>query len=372
VYDTLKNIHAAWLLTPRDDLGIVCPREVMLERHNHLKRDLQDRREQWSQLGECPPGLEKSSFAFRYGGFGTHELVMYYELVRELLWSTWNHLEKLSRSQNVSHRPESLMPGDFLITEVPRLERDRDEWHDTPDPECHMRTPRSIIHRERRRLPEVVSGEEAMIDPDCPCCQMMCDTPGPIFWHLDGSEMDDDFAFDFHHSTREEWEEERRRWEESWKRIDDEREERRRLGVTDCSAGEPGDDSLWTSSFSVGAAELPLGGRVFGIGCHLAELIAVLRDDMDREEAPASVQQFINQLNRNFGNLRELLKAGPSMVETLFDPVIGCFVETLAEVSAVRLDLAPKCEALAHKVKNLLNDSPPTSAGGSSVSEIPF
>jgi hypothetical protein len=31
---------------------------------------------------------------------------------------------------------------------------------------------------------------------------------GPSFWHLDGSSMDDDFAFDMYHRTREEWEEE--------------------------------------------------------------------------------------------------------------------------------------------------------------------
>src|SRR5262249_3269288 len=76
-YDTLKQIHAAWLLTPREDLGGACPREIALDRHDHLVWDLQDRCEQWALLGECPLGLKKSSHAFRYGGFGTHELVKY-------------------------------------------------------------------------------------------------------------------------------------------------------------------------------------------------------------------------------------------------------------------------------------------------------
>ena len=153
-YDTIKQIHAAWLLTPRDDLGGACPREVALDRHDHLMWDLQDRCEQWSLLGECPRGLAESSHAFRYGGFGTHELVKYYDLVRELLWSCWEQLTELAQSPTVGHRPESFTVGDFLTTEVPRLESVREAWLDTPDPECHGRTPRSIIARERARLPE--------------------------------------------------------------------------------------------------------------------------------------------------------------------------------------------------------------------------
>jgi hypothetical protein len=36
---------------------------------------------------------------------------------------------------------------------------------------------------------------------------------GPMFWHLDGCNMDDDFPFSFYR-TRAEWDEERRRMEE--------------------------------------------------------------------------------------------------------------------------------------------------------------
>ena len=133
---------------------------------------------------QCPPGLDESSFAFRYGGFGTHELVKYYDLVRELLWSCWDRLVELGKTQPATNGPESLTVGDFLTSEVPRLESVRDEWLDTPDPECHGRTPRSIIDRERARLPEGMSGHDAIVDPDCPCCQMMADMPGPVFWHL--------------------------------------------------------------------------------------------------------------------------------------------------------------------------------------------
>ena len=106
-YDTLKQIHADWLLTPRDDLGGACPREVALDGHKHLSWDLQDRCEAWSRLDECPRGLAESSHAFRYGGFGMHELVMYYDLVRELLWSCWttSPSERKRRQAGSSLRP---------------------------------------------------------------------------------------------------------------------------------------------------------------------------------------------------------------------------------------------------------------------------
>ena len=51
-----------------------------------------------------------------------------------------------------------------------------------------------------------MSGHDAMVDPDCPSCQMLADMPGPTFWHLDGCNMDNEFAFDIYRRTREEWE----------------------------------------------------------------------------------------------------------------------------------------------------------------------
>lgn len=374
VYDELKEIHAAWLLAPRDDLRGACPRETMLEHRESLAWDLQDRSEQWSLLDVCPPGLPESSFAFRFGGFGTHELVVYYELVRELLGSTWSQLEELSQAPQASHRPEALTAGDFLTTEVPRLERLRDDWLDAPNPEYHMRTPREVILRERRRLPEGISGEEAMVDPDCPCCQMMSDMPGPVFWGLDGSGMDDDFAFDIHHVTRDQWEAEQRRWQDFNRRFDAEQEERRRLGATDRAADEDAASSVWKTSFSSQEnSEAPLSVRVFGVGCHLAELIADLRGDDERAETTQDVQQLIDQLNRDFGNVRELLYASePSVAEALVDPVIDRLIETLIEAGAARPDLVPKCEALADDVRSLLEAPATPLDDGSAEFDIPF
>ena len=359
-YDTLRQIHMDWLLTPRDDLGGACPREVALDRHDHLVWDLQDRCEHWSLLGECPRGLDQSSHAFRYGGFGTHELVEYYDLVRTLLWSCWERLAEMRQSLIVAQRPESFTVGDFLTTEVPRLESVRETWLDTPDPEFAGRTPRSIIDRERARLPEGMSGHDAIVDPDCPCCQMLADMPGPMFWHLDGSSMDDDFAFDMYHRTREEWDEEQGAWDKHSRRFEAEWSERNRPGVTDCSPLEDSSSAIWSRSFAVGgAAEVPLGVRVFGVGCRLAQLIERLRATAERAITLPEAQRHIDQLNRDFGNLREILQSSDSsLAEALIDPVLHRFAVTLEAIASARPELALHCESLTSDLHELLDAQP--------------
>jgi len=377
-YDTLKQIHAAWLMTPREDLGGVSPRDIALQRHGHLIRDLQDQCERWSRLDECPPGLDPSSFAFRYGGFGTHELVQYYELVRRLLWSCWERLVELRESRSAADAPDSRTPGDFLTSEVPRLGKVRDEWLETPDPECHGRTPRSIIDRERARLPEGMSGHEAMIDCDCPCCQMLADMPGPTFWHLDGCNMDDDFAFDISHRTHEEWEAERRDWEEHFKRCDAERAERQRRAALGLDGGDPGEESVWSSSFfAADNPDVPLGVRLFGIGSHMAELISDIRGDGDGNgdgsSTPPQTREFIDQLNRDFGNFREVLQSSePSVAETLIEPVFNCMAESLAAVALARPDLSAKCESLTSSLREFLDSERTESTRDFGDSESPF
>ena len=367
-YQTIKEIHAAWLLTPREDLAGRCPREVALEHRDHLTWDLQDQCERWSKLGFRPPGLDMSSFAYRYAGFGTHELVEYYDLVRELLGACWNRLTELHERQPAADGLELVTAEDFLAGEVPRLEMVRDEWFDAPDWNCHGRTPRSIIDRERARLPEAVSGREAMIDPDCPCCQMLADLPGPMFWHLDGSEMDEDFAFDLYHPTREEWEAEQRKWEENYRRFKAEQAERERLGLKDS-----GEDSIWSSSFSAeDDADMPLGVRLFGIGCLLAELIGDLRiAPGDSAEPP--VQGMIDRLNRDFGNLREILQTSePSLADALIVPVRDCFADSLAAVALDRPDLSAKCESLTNRLAGFLDPASTESPGDADDLGFPF
>jgi hypothetical protein len=361
--ETVKEIHARWLLTPRDDLGGACPRDVALEHRHHLSMDLQHRAEQWTRQGECPPGLAETSHAFRYGGFGTHELVKYYDLVRELLWSCCARLEETCHRPDVERISDAFTVDDFLSTEIPRLESIRDTWLDSPDPECHGRTPRSLITRERARLPEGLNGHEAVIDPDCPCCQMMADMPGPVFFGLDGSEMDDDFAFDIWHRTLADWEEEQRKWDDFNECFNAEQEERERLGLTNRSSSR---------SFVVdNIGDLPSDARLFAIGCRLAELVVALRPGVDGKPTCSEAQPLIDELNRDFGNLREILQnADSSLREALIDPILHRFRDTLDTVAGARPDLASLCEQLTNDLDTFLN--PPAEIEEFPDSDMPF
>jgi hypothetical protein len=192
---------------------------------------------------------------------------------------------------------------------------------------------------------------------------MMGEMSGPMFWHLDGSEMDDEFAFDFSHRTREEWEENQRGWEELGRRLDAERAERERLGVIGPMSREDGDDGIWSRSFSVGdSIDVPLGVRLFGVGGRLAELIVGLRGGADRDATAPEAQRLIDELNRDFGNFREILQSPDrSLAEALIDPVLRRFVESLDSVATSHPDLALQCESVADLLKTLLEPDSPES-----------
>lgn len=357
----VRDIHARWLMSPRDDLRGQRPRELLLAKHGYIDWDLQDRAEQWSRMDRCPPGLDPSSAAFCFAGFGTHEIVMYYELVRHLLSSCRDAVQEFARSAKGAPTE-----GDFLTVEVPRLARLRDEWLDAPDPEFHGRTPRSIIDHERARLPEGVSGHEMIIDHDCPLCAMQADLPGPVFWHLDGCNMDDDFAFSFH-STLEEWEEEQREYEEFSRQFNAKQAERDRLGVEYPGPGYSDPDIVWERSF-VGpeSRETSPDMRLFSIGSQLCELIVDLKQ-------PTEDRESIDRLSRDFGNLREVVQShDAAAAEALLEPVLSHFCESLDSVAAVRTDLEPKCSSLQQRLRRFLE--PPTEESGETFDddELPF
>lgn len=120
--------------------------------------------------------------------------------------------------------------------------------------------------------------------------------------------------------------------------------------------------SVWLSSFSVGqTSDLPLGIRLFEIGTHLAELIVDLRKDEASPLASSpTARQLIDQLNRDFGNLREILQnSEPSFAEMLIEPVIHHFRESLDQVASVQSDLRMKCDSLSDDLAKFLD--PPAS-----------
>ncbi len=325
LYDAIKDIHARWLTTPRADLHNQAPRDVLLARKSHIGWDLQDRCEQWSIQGSCLPGLSRDSMAYRFGGFGTHEIVLYYDLVRFLLWNAYEH------------RLDANASDDRIAAEIHRLEGMRDEWLMTPDWEdLHGRTPASVIDRERQRLPEGMTGADAVIDHDCPTCRMMAEMPGPVFWNLDGCNMDDEFAFSFHR-TREEWDAEQREREEFNRKFDEEWRARQ--------ADQPA--MVWTRSYVNTDAIAQGEGEgssstlmLMGLSMHLAELT------QDLKEANAG-QPLIDNLNRAFGNLREAVE---SPFGALLQPVTDKMADALHHAADTYPHLEPKCADLERSI----------------------
>jgi hypothetical protein len=224
----ISTIHARWLLTVRADLGGESPRAVMLAHQDSIEFDLHTRSLQWSLQNEGPPCLAKNSFAYRFAGFGTHEWILYYDLVRHLLYSLFELQQTgaVGRDEDVSQ---------LLAT----LDQIKTDWLESPQPDLDGRIPAILIDNERMRLPQALRPRDMIIDEDCPTCQMFGDETSPLgmgvgFWHLDGCNMDDDFAFSFF-KTRQEWESENRRREEFDKEFDRKWAERKRR----IASGEP-------------------------------------------------------------------------------------------------------------------------------------
>ncbi|MBS1794715.1 MAG: hypothetical protein JSS81_12720 [Acidobacteria bacterium] len=186
-------IHARWLMTPRSDLGGKTPRELLLEKRDFISSDLHYRSLQWSFTKVCPPPLSIESAAFRFAGFGTHEIVVYHRLIRFLL-------------------DECAAGG---APEPARLEKLAAVWLNAPQADFSDRAPAAIVEAERRRLNLTVPAHEALIDDDCEICRLIAaDFDTPLFWFLDGAELEaEGFEFSFYR-TRAEWDEEQRRFEE--------------------------------------------------------------------------------------------------------------------------------------------------------------
>jgi len=209
----ISAIHARWLMTPRADLRGKCPREVILEKQHFIDFDLHTRALQWTFQGEGPPCLPHDSFAFRFAGFGTHEWVVYYDLVRHLLWS----------AVDINCRNRE--------TAISTLEKMKTSWLESNCDDYDGRVPAIIIENERKRLPQTISAREMIIDENCEWCRMSAPDLemgfGPGFWYLDGCNMDEGFVFS-HFRTLAEWEAQQREWEEFTRKFEREQEERKR------------------------------------------------------------------------------------------------------------------------------------------------
>lgn len=322
--DPVREIHERWLMTARDDLAGLTPRQVLLARHEQVDREISARAWEWSVLGACQPPLPLESAAARAGGFGTHELVLYYDLVRHLLAWAW-----------CGPVPDDVCDLDGTTRWLTEL---RDTWLDTPDLDTlHGRTPRHVIDQERRRIPWAVSPEEAIVDHDCPICRMMAEQRDtPVFCHLDASGFDEGFVFSLC-ATREQWEREEAEWAEYVSRLSHER------------VPQMASDRLWRNShFETEALDSMAPGQQLGLWqirllAHLSELREDARDSADErtlvDQALARVEDFRQALRDRAGWLAE-----------------ACLDEAAArllELAARRDDLQAKCTDVRRSIQIL-------------------
>ena len=275
------DIHRRWLMTPCDDLNGRSVREILFSKQELIDFDLESRMLQWSFFLEEPPSLSNESHAYRFAGYGTHEWVMYYYLVRFLLWEAVdlkidlarhaNHvrsshccrasavispldrlspsdtfaaaassIEKLSPPETDSLNPESTSSFRNAkatnVQLIAYLAEQQAQWLSRPNQELDGYIPAEVIDNERRRRPEAMSGRSMVVDEDCYCCKMMGDESeaglGIYFCHFDGCNMEDEFAFSSC-ATMEEWEAEQRKFEQWTLKSERERKERSTSFVED-------------------------------------------------------------------------------------------------------------------------------------------
>jgi hypothetical protein len=277
--EAVIDIHRRWLMRPRDDLNGQTVREVLFAKRELIDFDLNSRMLQWSFFLDEPPSLSKESHAYRFAGYGTHEWVMYYHLVRFLIWEavdlkrdleshathllsthccraksvitprtppsaadaftfTPSPIEKSSPTETAEpgqtvHSPTTLLFNNRSeptnVELIAYLNTQQEQWLSNPNRELDGYIPADVIDNERRRRPEAMTGRSMVVDEDCHCCKMMGDESeaglGIYFCHFDGCNMEDEYAFSSC-GTLEEWKAEQRRYEE-WSR----KSERERQGA---------------------------------------------------------------------------------------------------------------------------------------------
>lgn len=182
VEDVIAECHARWMMTPREDLDGDSPRSLMLRYQSWVDRDIDQRAAQWSRTLLQPAGLRVASSAYQAAVFGSHEFLLYYDLVRELA--------RLTAAWLLVH-PDA--DRNLLLR---ALQRRRETWAQS----CERLsrggwTVAEIIDQERRRIPLVARPDFKSDRCDCPICQMAAEPDFVVFESLDGWGQDWDWPF---------------------------------------------------------------------------------------------------------------------------------------------------------------------------------
>lgn len=380
VWEAMNEIHEAWILSERDDLGGMTPRRWMMKHLAHLTTNLEDRCRSWNETGFEPPQIQPDSIAYRFGGIGRHESILYYDLIRHLLHVCWKrHAVDSDAPQVVG---SELQEVEFLTSEANR-------WLNEPIPEFFGKSPRSIIERERVRLPELLDPCESVIDCDCPICAMIAEAPGKNFWHMDDSYIPFESPFcmdEFCDWEGDEDDDSEDDLENDDTIVEDDEDESPSLEdaphtspVSPSKARQPLLPSLDRVFQSIGpvtqsipSSESGLADnsmlRMFLVGTKLGELIDRLKQMENRDkdfrdgartmshsekESPSGRQcrSQIDALMRQWGNLREVIQGKDGNRDSLVDPVMDQLRGSIDDI----LEADPNLELLCVAVQRSLD-----------------
>lgn len=293
LYNMTIEVHRDWLMTPRDDLNGMIPRQMLHGGASWIDNLVWGHRMRFERAHRPIVAVPTGVSGYRNGPMGSEERAIYFDLCRALIEAGWQWCE----SNLDALEAERLIP--VLIAF-------KSAW--LVGPLEGGSPPAFIIECSRRRVPrgagvEIVGmsereTEEHMVDCDCPICQMMADGFfGVGFAGIDGHhlDLDDEFAFSTC-ETREEWEAEQQRWADQSAQWEREREERERK----LAAGELEEDefaSAWTGMVSDEAIPGDDGGNL-----KLAFFVAEIVGELKNLEAP---HELIVKLNADFSSFRK-------------------------------------------------------------------
>ena len=294
-YPFTLDVHREWLMTPRDDLGGRMPRQLLHGAHSWIDRVV------WGQSRRCEDGAPMVAAPNDFDGYetapmGSEEMVIYFDLCRELIEAGWIWCSENGKHQVLQNRAtcQSVL--------VQFLQEARDQWLDSPFEGGSP--PRFIIECSRRRVPRGAGvpikgmtgqqSEQHLQDCDCPICNMMSDGMFGIgFVGLDGHhlDLDDDFAFSMV-ATYEDWVEMRLDHEEFSASF-----ARNETSYSSESEMQPDEFApVWAGNKS----EDPLPGDSSGY-LKLAFLLSEVVSSLQANDAP---HPLIKQLNECFSEYR--------------------------------------------------------------------
>ncbi len=327
-YKFTIQVHREWLMTPRDELGGKFPRQMLHGGHDwidHLVSAQRIRFEDGGELVAVPTGVT----GYDEAPMGREEIVMYFDLCRELISAGWQWCIENQIGSKESADPRRKHQLVMYLTDV------KQQWLASPFEGGSP--PQFIIECSRRRVPhgpgvpivgmEDRPPEEHTVDCDCPICSMMADGIfGPGFECIDGHhlELDDEFAFSLN-ETREAWEAEQAEFADFSAKVD------RRIAEREaCDKPEPDELApVWSGQLDDG----PLPGDSRGhlkLAFMLAEVVGIL-------QANGAPHGDIKRLNDKFTRFRQsdrksLPMAGRELNEHL-EKLAGCHPELISRAA---------------------------------------